>query len=158
MSACEELWKPKQKGAMRDFGRMTPDALQCTFSGGHQSRYDTFTHTLVFNNSFSKYNLPDLGWDITNKTPTWCTSCLHELPRGCLHVPVALSEQCDFLPVSPSSLTPKSPPDVMCYAPALWQRCATVINSQQSPAWRWATMSPLLTHFRVSFTTHLFLP
>lgn len=34
-----------------------------------------------------------------HKTPTWYTSyCLCELPGGCLHVPVALSEQCDFLP------------------------------------------------------------
>ncbi|GAB0175471.1 plexin-A4 [Grus japonensis] len=56
---------PKQKKAMRDFGGVMAGALQCNFSGGHQSKCDTFTHTLGFNDSLSKYYPHDLGSSAT---------------------------------------------------------------------------------------------
>lgn len=81
---------PYKKGSKKGCSRVMAGALQCNFSGGHQSNCDMFTHTLEFNDSLRKYYPPDLGsrtWHQTQNTTSYASCWLHELPGGCLHVP-----------------------------------------------------------------------
>lgn len=82
-----------------------------------------------------------------HKTPTWYAFyCLLEFIGGCLHVPVALSKQCDLLPVSPSSLTPRSPSKccVLCSDPLTAQSTFSRMEIDHSippshpPSWQFS--------------------
>lgn len=134
---------------MRDFGRVMAGALQWNLCEGHQPKCNIFTHTLVFNDSLS--NITHLALDhisgTKHKTPTWYAFyCLLEFIGGCLHVPVALSKQCDLLPVSPSSLTPTSPSKccVLCSDPLTAQSTFSrmeidhSIPSSHPPSWQFS--------------------